>query len=85
MARGKASTWHERLDVADLRHEEVVTNDRSRIHLDEVRGLGTVLEIEVVLADGEVAADGEQVARELPAMFGVRVVGAGGVCEHRPA
>ncbi len=44
---------------------------RSRIHLDEVRGLGTFLEIEVVLGDGEAAAEGERVARELLAACGV--------------
>jgi len=44
---------------------------RSRIHLDEVHGLGTFLEIEVVLADGEAAVEGERVARELMAAFGI--------------
>ncbi len=44
---------------------------RARIHLDEVRGLGSFLEIEVVLDDGEAAAGGEHVARELLAAFAV--------------
>lgn len=44
---------------------------RSRIHLDEVRGLGTFLEIEVVLGEREGDAEGERVARELLAAFGV--------------
>ena len=45
--------------------------DRSRIHLDEVRGLGSFLEIEVVLGDGDTAAEGERIARELLAALGV--------------
>jgi len=45
--------------------------DRSRVHLDEVRGLGSFLEIEVVLADGDTAAEGERIARELLAALGV--------------
>ncbi len=44
---------------------------RSRIHLDEVRGLGTFLEIEVVLGKREAAAEGERVARELLGACGV--------------
>src|SRR5206468_9995295 len=46
------------------KRREVFKISRSRIHLDEVRALGTFLEIEVVLDDGD-AADGERVAREL--------------------
>ncbi len=53
------------------KRREVSMIGRSRIHLDEVRGLGTFLEIEVVLGDGEAAAEGERVARELLAAFGV--------------
>src|SRR5213594_4665239 len=34
------------------KRREVFMWDRSRVHLDEVRGLGTFLEIEVVLNDG---------------------------------
>lgn len=44
---------------------------RSRIHLDEVRGLGTFLEIEVVLDHSEAAGEGHRVARELLVAFGV--------------
>ncbi len=44
---------------------------RSRIHLDEVRGLGSFLEIEVVLGDGESPAGGERIARELLAALGI--------------
>lgn len=37
----------------------------TRIHLDRVDGLGDFLELEVVLRDGQTAADGEAVARDL--------------------
>ena len=53
------------------KRREVFIIGRTRIHLDDVRGLGSFLEIEVVLDDGEAAAAGEQVARELLAAFGV--------------
>jgi adenylate cyclase class IV len=38
---------------------------RTRVHLDEVRDLGHFLELEVVLRDGEAAADGEREAHAL--------------------
>ena len=53
------------------KRREVFMIGRSRIHLDEVHGLGTFLEIEVVLGDGEAAVEGERVARELMAAFGI--------------
>lgn len=53
------------------KRREVFMIGRSRIHLDEVRGLGTFLEIEVVLGEREGDAEGERVARELLAAFGV--------------
>ncbi len=53
------------------KRREVFTIGRSRLHLDEVRGLGTFLEIEVVLNDGERSADGEREARELMEAFGI--------------
>lgn len=40
---------------------------RTRIHLDEVENLGTFMELEVVLADEETAAEGEAEARRLMA------------------
>ncbi len=45
---------------------------QTRIHLDEVEGLGTFLELEVVLADGEAGSEGEVIARRLLAELGVR-------------
>ncbi|MDE2292823.1 MAG: class IV adenylate cyclase [Elusimicrobia bacterium] len=44
---------------------------RTRVHLDEVEGLGAFLELEVVLADGEDAAAGEAEALALMADLGV--------------
>jgi PAS domain S-box-containing protein len=43
----------------------------TRIHLDEVEGLGTYLELEVVLDKEQSAAEGEAVARRLLAELGV--------------
>ena len=44
---------------------------RTRVHLDEVQGLGDWLELEVVLQEGEPEADGVQEAHALMAQFGV--------------
>jgi len=44
----------------------------TRVHLDEVEGLGHFLELEVVLAPGQSAAEGERIARELMARLEVR-------------
>jgi predicted adenylyl cyclase CyaB len=44
----------------------------TRIHLDEVEGLGAFLELEVVLADGQPEAEGEAIARRLLCDLGVR-------------
>ena len=43
----------------------------TRIHLDQVEGLGSFLELEVVLSDSQSAADGEAVARRLLSTLGV--------------
>jgi adenylate cyclase class IV len=47
------------------KRREVVLVGRTRVHLDDVEGLGSFVEIEVVLGDGESAEQGERVAREL--------------------
>ena len=47
------------------KRREVFRLGRTRIHLDEVRGLGSFMEIEVVLEDGEATAEGERVAEAL--------------------
>lgn len=44
---------------------------RTRIHLDEVEGLGTFVELEVVLAEGASAREGEAEAAELMARLGI--------------
>jgi len=50
--------------VVDKRRELFMVG-RTRVHLDEVRDLGHFLELEVVLRDGEAAADGEREAHAL--------------------
>jgi predicted adenylyl cyclase CyaB len=47
------------------KRREVFLAGRTRIHLDDVEGLGHFLELEVVLADGETPADGEREALTL--------------------
>jgi predicted adenylyl cyclase CyaB len=45
---------------------------QTRIHLDDVEGLGQFMELEVVLRDGQGDADGQSIAEELMARLGVR-------------
>ena len=45
---------------------------QTRIHLDEVVGLGAFLELEVVLADGQPPDEGHRIAREIMAALEVR-------------
>jgi adenylate cyclase class IV len=45
--------------------------DRTRIHLDRVEGLGTFVELEVVLREGESESSGEAVARGLMDQLGI--------------
>jgi len=44
---------------------------RTRIHLDKVKGLGSFLELEVILADSETLADGEAEAASLIDNLGI--------------
>ncbi len=46
--------------------------DRTRIHLDRVEDLGDFLELEVVLAEGENAENGQAVAREIMAALDIQ-------------
>ena len=45
--------------------------DRTRIHLDQVEDLGSFVELEVVLRDGETAESGNAVARHIMAHLGI--------------
>jgi len=45
--------------------------DRTRIHLDQVEDLGSFVELEVVLRDGETAESGTAVARRILALLGI--------------
>jgi predicted adenylyl cyclase CyaB len=47
------------------KHRKLFLVGRTRVHLDEVEGLGQFLELEVVLADDEPAGAGVREAREL--------------------
>jgi adenylate cyclase class IV len=53
------------------KHRTLFLAGRTRIHLDRVEGLGDFLELEVVLADGESAADGAREAHRLMAQLGI--------------
>lgn len=44
---------------------------QTRIHLDEVEGLGSFLELEVVLREGQEEAQGQAIARDLMSRLGV--------------
>jgi predicted adenylyl cyclase CyaB len=55
--------------VKKQRHVLLVGN--TRVHLDEVEGLGSFVELEVVLGDSEPAAAGEKVAAELMRALGI--------------
>jgi predicted adenylyl cyclase CyaB len=44
---------------------------QTRIHLDEVDGLGSFVELEVVLQDGQPESEGHRIAAELMARLGI--------------
>jgi predicted adenylyl cyclase CyaB len=44
---------------------------QTRVHLDEVKGLGDFLELEVVLQPGQNESDGKEIARTLLQEFGI--------------
>jgi predicted adenylyl cyclase CyaB len=45
---------------------------RTRIHLDEVEGLGSFMELEVVLAEGDDPVAGEKEAADLMKLLGIK-------------
>ena len=53
------------------KRRELFMIGRTRVHLDDVRGLGHFVELEVVLGASEPAADGEREAHALLATLGV--------------
>jgi predicted adenylyl cyclase CyaB len=56
--------------VRKTRHLYLV--DQTRIHLDEVEGLGQFMELEVVLQPGQSDADGQAIAEDLMQKLGIR-------------
>jgi predicted adenylyl cyclase CyaB len=54
------------------KHRTLYLAGRTRIHLDQVEGLGHFLELEVVLADGDTVEAGVQEARRIMASLGVQ-------------
>jgi predicted adenylyl cyclase CyaB len=47
---------------------------QTRIHLDDVEGLGTFLELEVVLEPGQSTSDGSEIARQIMERLNIREV-----------
>ena len=54
------------------KHRTVYWAGRTRIHLDRVEALGSFLELEVVLEDGESPETGQREAEQLMAELGIR-------------
>lgn len=55
------------------KHRRLYLLDRTRIHLDQVDGLGAFVELEVMLLDDESLESGEAVAREVMGRLGIGV------------
>jgi len=55
--------------VTKLRHLYLIGS--TRVHLDEVEGLGTFMELEVVLSKGQTSEYGAQIANDLMAKLGI--------------
>ena len=55
-----------------VKQREVFLAGRTRIHLDEVDGLGTFVELEVMLTEDETDSDGKRLASVLMEQLGIR-------------
>jgi predicted adenylyl cyclase CyaB len=55
-----------------VKQREVFLAGTTRIHLDEVDGLGTFVELEVVLTEDETDSDGERIASAFMEQLGLR-------------
>lgn len=59
-------------EVAVVRkRRRLILIDRTRVHLDEVDGLGSFVELEVVLQPGQSEAEGRAVAADLMTFLGI--------------
>lgn len=57
--------------VVVKKRRELFLVDQTRIHLDEVDGLGAYMELEVVLREDQSAKEGSQIAHDLMSKLGV--------------
>lgn len=56
-------------EVRKTRHVLII--DQTRVHLDKVEGLGSFVELEVVLRDEQSTEDGEAIAKEIMVHLGI--------------
>jgi predicted adenylyl cyclase CyaB len=54
------------------KHRILALVGQTRIHLDQVEGLGEFMELEVMLRDGQTEAEGQAIAHDLMQRLGVR-------------
>lgn len=57
-------------EVRKVRH--LFLHDQTRIHLDQVQGLGNFLEFEVCLRHQQPVEEGEEIARQMRQVFDVK-------------
>jgi adenylate cyclase class IV len=68
---GELIHYH-RPDATGPKLSDYVLVGPTRIHLDQVEGLGDFLELEVTLKDGQTEAEGTAIAHDLMARLGVQ-------------